>query len=807
MLKYLRNAFTAVCFSSLMLGAGFVSANDLIITSVLSSPQIQVGDTISISVVYDTTDQVSIIGLGLRLHYDGDVLVCDEPADILTVDNVGVQIRDGEYIYDVADSNEGEGSATFNKYLNIAWVDLNGTWPSNTSLPATLFTLPCTALDGFSGTTLKFSQSSDVHFSENGINNKFDFVSSDINIAEGAPVSDDTTAPVITLTGEASVVVALGETYTDQGASADTGETVTASGSVNTSSEGIYTLTYTATDAAGNQADVVTRTVSVVDLTDTDRDGTPDSTDLDDDNDGVPDVLENETGRNALVVDYTVGVGSKFSCSIDDTGVVCWGDNNFGQTDVPTLINPTKVAAGHQHVCAIDDTGVVCWGRNNNQEVDVPNGLSNPTDLALGIDHTCAIDDSGIVCWGKNTSQGITEVPDSIVNPTQISAGMDHTCAVNDNGVTCWGYNRYGRASATKTALLVNPTQVSAGKNHSCALDDTGVVCWGSNSAGMRTVPANTFVNPIQVGAGGTFNCVLDDNGVGCWGRNNRRQTQAPSLINPTHISVGFDHACAVDDTGVVCWGYNKNGQRTVPSLDMVMDNDGDGIDDWVEDANGTERYIADTDGDGVVDGIDLWPLDSTEALDTDRDGTGNNADSDDDNDGVPDVLETETGRNPLVVDYTISVGTKFSCSMDNSGVICWGDNTRGQTDVPVLSNPTKVVAGAEHACALDDNGVVCWGGDDFGETLTPVLSNPTDVAVGNDHTCAIDGSGVVCWGKSSSKITNVPGKVVNPTQIDAGNDYTCAVGDNGVICWGRNRFGRSAVPKTLQNPTQVSEW
>jgi len=34
--------------------------------------------------------------------------------------------------------------------------------------------------------------------------------------------------------------------------------------------------------------------------------------------------------------------------------------------------------------------------------------------------------------------------------------------------------------------------------------------------------------------------------------------------------------------------------------------------------------------------------------VDTDRDGVGNNADSDDDNDGMPDTWETENGLNPL---------------------------------------------------------------------------------------------------------------------------------------------------------------
>jgi alpha-tubulin suppressor-like RCC1 family protein len=52
------------------------------------------------------------------------------------------------------------------------------------------------------------------------------------------------------------------------------------------------------------------------------------------------------------------------SCALDDTGVVCWGYNRYGQTNVPSLSNPKQVSSGFEHSCAIDDTGVVCWGRN-----------------------------------------------------------------------------------------------------------------------------------------------------------------------------------------------------------------------------------------------------------------------------------------------------------------------------------------------------------------------------------------------------------------------------------------------------------
>ncbi len=76
----------------------------------------------------------------------------------------------------------------------------------------------------------------------------------------------DTTAPVITLTGDNPATVELGATYTEAGATADGGETVTSTGTVDTSTVGAYTITYSATDAANNTG-TATRTVNVVDTT------------------------------------------------------------------------------------------------------------------------------------------------------------------------------------------------------------------------------------------------------------------------------------------------------------------------------------------------------------------------------------------------------------------------------------------------------------------------------------------------------------------------------------------------------------
>ncbi|MDX8380689.1 MAG: DUF5011 domain-containing protein, partial [Ghiorsea sp.] len=79
---------------------------------------------------------------------------------------------------------------------------------------------------------------------------------------------NDTTAPAITLNGGASVNVTVGSAYTEAGATAsdsvDGTVMVTTNGTVATSVIGGYTITYTASDAAGNATVAVVRTVNVI---------------------------------------------------------------------------------------------------------------------------------------------------------------------------------------------------------------------------------------------------------------------------------------------------------------------------------------------------------------------------------------------------------------------------------------------------------------------------------------------------------------------------------------------------------------
>jgi hypothetical protein len=74
------------------------------------------------------------------------------------------------------------------------------------------------------------------------------------------------------------------------------------------------------------------------------------------------------------------------------------------------------------------------------------------------------------------------------------------------------------------------------------------------------------------------------------------------------------------------------------------LDLDSDGL---------SNSFDKDDDGDGVEDLLDEYPLDAGESVDTDGDGIGDNADIDDDDDGFTDEEEILDGTNPL---------SRFSC-------------------------------------------------------------------------------------------------------------------------------------------------
>ena len=395
-------------------------------------------------------------------------------------------------------------------------------------------------------------------------------------------------------------------------------------------------------------------------------------TQSDSDFDTLPDGWEVDNGRNPLIADYQIAIQNGHICAKHDEGIVCWGytQGYYGSTTVPTLLNPKEISVGYQHTCALDDTGAVCWGRNNNLQLNAP-VLVNPTEIDLGGNFSCALDDAGVQCWGDN-SFGQIDVP-TLTNPSQVEGGGIHACALDDSGVVCWGHNGDGRSTVP---TLDNPVFAAAGENNSCAIHDDGLICWGLDQPGILDIPK--LINPRSVSIGAHHICALDDSGVSCWGNSNGGRSEVPELNNPAIVRAGETNSCVLDNHGVICWGAYGAGQDSA-NLYVKIDPDGDGYNnqgggdafpldasEWLDtDSDGIGNNAdTDDDNDGVVDAEDIFPLDSTEFADSDGDGVGDNADA------LPnDATETEDTDFDGVGDNSDNcVSVANSDQLDNDG-------------------------------------------------------------------------------------------------------------------------------------------
>jgi alpha-tubulin suppressor-like RCC1 family protein len=73
-----------------------------------------------------------------------------------------------------------------------------------------------------------------------------------------------------------------------------------------------------------------------------------------------------------------------------DGTVVAWGDNFYGETNVPTgLTDAVAIAAGTGFSLALERDGtVVAWGYDAQGEIDVPARLSGVVAISAGWFHS-----------------------------------------------------------------------------------------------------------------------------------------------------------------------------------------------------------------------------------------------------------------------------------------------------------------------------------------------------------------------------------------------------------------------------------
>jgi autotransporter-associated beta strand protein len=571
-------------------------------------------------------------------------------------------------------------------------------------------------------------------------------------------LSADTTAPVVTLNGANPLQIYKGATFSDPGATVtdnvDATRTITGSGTVNTASVGNYTRTYNATDAAGNLALPVTRTVSVVlDPTiDTDGDGLTDVQEAalrtnpllaDTDGDGASDKLEVDLGNSPTVVNvYNRLINGSF-----EDGTVKPSSNNWRavpQNDVPGW----RTTANNEYTIELWYSGFLGSSGNVGNTLAELNYIANGT---LYQDVTMTVNSPVSYSFLHRGREG-NDVMDFKID--ELSGGPG-TSVVN---------NKFTRRVTTGTSWVrysgSQATEVEAGKTYRFSY---------------------TSISPT----GGNGN-LLDDASFGI-------DQDGDSLLDYEEITLGTDPLDFDSDNDGL-----KDGEEVVTygTNPLLVDTDSDGAPDGVEVTAGTNPSqesslpkpgitlqpvsITRTSGEGVTFSVTATnPAGSPSALTYQwyKNGTA-----------IP------TGTNPTLIilpltiaeagNYSVVVSNLYGAVTSNIASLTVNKATPIITTAPTA---TPIAYGQTLAFSTLSGGVASVAGSfvwttpstlpSAGTVSQSVTFNPTDTANYNTATASV----------------NV---TVNEALISSGFSHTLYLGAGAstVTAWGMNTDGRLGV-------------
>jgi len=221
------------------------------------------------------------------------------------------------------------------------------------------------------------------------------------------------------------------------------------------------------------------------------------------------------------------------------------------------------------------------------------------------------------------------------------------------------------------------------------------------------------------------------------------------------------------------------------PGLVADDDDDNDGLPDLEESATGTDSTNPDTDGDGYCDGPiafagvceagpDAFPTDPTEWLDFDGDGIGNEADEDDDNDGIPDLDELAMGHDPTSPDTDgdgYCDGAEAVAGVCEAGPDAFPTDPSAHADTDGDGLPDTITGTSTSVPPLvedtDDDGD---GLEDATETDTGVYVDGTDT--GTDPLDPDTDSDGICDGPNAVPPTCLAGPDDNPHGSNFGGRF-----------------------------------
>jgi hypothetical protein len=472
---------------------------------------------------------------------------------------------------------------------------------------------------------------------------------------------------------------------------------------------------------------------------DTDQDGTGNNTDTDDDNDGVADTSDLFPLDTTESIDTDLdGIGNNADTDDDNDGVldtyeVVNGTNPLLQdTDGDGAIDSntsTSVVGG--------DPAIDLFPLNPTESADTDGDCPHYNLVTSG--NGCG-DNSDTDADNDGVDDGVDAFPNDATETIDTDLdGIGNNADVDDDNDGVFDVGDAFPLDATET---IDTDQDGTGNNTDTDDDNDGV----ADTSDLFPLDTTESIDTDLDGIGNNADTDDDNDGVldtyeVVNGTNPLLQdTDGDGAIdsNTSTSVVGGDPAIDLfplnptesADTDGDCPHYNlvTSGNGCGDNSDTDADNDGvdDGVDAFPNDATETidtdldgigNNADVDDDNDGVFDVGDAFPLDATETIDTDQDGTGNNTDTDDDNDGVADTSDL------FPLDTTESIDTDLDGIGNNADT---DDDNDGVLDILEIINGTSpLLQDTDGDGAIDTNVGISTSGEIIAD-LFPLNPNET---------------------------------------------------------------------------------
>ena len=722
----------ALCIAiGLFLVSGSVSAQEQLVTGSLSVPELSAGQTTELTVSYTATDASGEVattpGLGLRMHYDSDVMELGDYSYRLFTGNQPFQIKD--------DIDDFDGNEKTDKFFLTSWAASSGGWPvdGNTgeplAQPLDLYVVPLTAKSGFEGSVLTFTAAS---------------------TAAGYTLSADDVS-VNKIPGTVSTLKSLSVAYTNQGTETNVELTPSFDADI---------ISYSAQVA--NPISMISMVPVVTDSFASISEYTVNGSTVNDNK------FEISVGSNAVTISatsedsnntttYSVTIDRSEALSLGLNTPVVMTTNNAGSYEVAGTCNlddVSVVVSLSDGITSISVDSVVCVDSGWSTSVDATDlADGNITVSALGT--TALESDTAVANVNKDTTGPTVSVPSNITVDAESAAG---TSASNAAIVTFLQAATATDATDGNVSVTNNaPTEFEIGSTTVTfsAIDSLGNV--GSNTAMVtiedQTAPAVIAPGAITVAAADANGTLATDAAIvtflaGASATDNVDSDLSITNNAPTTFPLGttevtFSATDSSDLTGTATAMLTVTDQTApvldVPAAIIVAATDADGtaasdatIAAFLSGATATDNV--DTNVSVTNDGLSIFPLGSTVVSFTASDTAGNESTA-----TVTISVEDQTG--PLI-------------SVPSSAVVAATDGSG------TLATDPDIVAFLASASAVDnvDVDVVVENNapDSFEIGSTTVTFTATDV-VGNSSAA----SAVITVADITAPVIDAPATLV----------------------------------------------